>query len=358
MTILAAEVTALFDPLMASIKTKLDTEYAENKLKGSDYASVYAKALETTLQQVVQLIIGTDQRALIAAKVQTEEQTKLNLIAEHASIVAGTAKTDAERANLVAEGLIIPKEGALKDQQLLNLVAEKYQIQAKTDNIAAETLIVPKQGELIDSQIVGQGFENELKHQQGLNLALEGLNIPKQGNVIDQQALKLAGETSLIPKQSELMDAQIIELLNRNRNLELQARMLELQGDNLVIEGANATKQGQLIDKEIKLKELEGKNKDAERKKILTDCEVNRANALHITADINNIQGTLAVQMLKVMTDHYNTFMTTTPGTAGVFDSGSLSTAANNVNNFIYRTINPTLFTTNSTSGGGAAPTV
>lgn len=331
MTILAAEVTALFDPLMASIKEKLDVLASENHLKGSAYDEVYSAALSNTLQQVVQLIIGTDQRALTAAKVQTEEQTKLNLIAEHDGIVANTAKTDAERANLVAEGLIIPKEGALKDQQLINLVAEKYQIQAKTDNIAAETLIVPKQGELIDSQIIGQGYENELKHQQGLNLALEGNNIPKQGVVLDQQALKLAGETSLIPKQSQLMDAQITELINRGQNLALEALKLQYEGDNLKVQGDNLVLQGKALTEEIALKKLEGKNKDAERIQILTNAENNRASALAQTAKTSSIYGQLELTKFGIMCDTYNTYAAHTANADIAFDTNSLAQAANQV---------------------------
>jgi len=331
MTILAAEVTALFDPLMVSIKEKLDTLARENHLKGEMYDTVYSEALSNTLQQVVQLIIGTDQRALTAAKVLTEEQTKLNLIAEHNGIVASTNKTDADRIRIEAETLLVPKQGALLDQELLNAVSEKAGIEAKTANLVAELQNIPKQGALIDSQIIGSGYENQLKYQQGLNLAAEGLNIPKQGNLLDQQVLASQGEVSLIPKKSQLMDAQITELINRGQNLALEAIKLGIEGDNLVLEGDNLKLQGDVLTEEIALKKLDGKNKDAERKQILTSAEVNRANAIQTTAETNKLYGSIELAKFQIMAETYNTYASHTVGADIAFDTNSLQQAANQV---------------------------
>jgi translation initiation factor IF-1 len=340
----AEELLALFDPVMQNIECKLEAQYTANRLRGTDYATVYAKALEAVLGELVQLILGADQRALTAAKVLTEEQTRLNLIAEHAGIDAKTALTNAEREKTAAEILLLPKEGALKDQQLINLVEEKRNIIAKTDNTIAETANVPLQGDLIRSQIIGSGYENELKHQEGLKMAAEVTLVPKQGYLLDQQANQLIGENSLIPKKSQLMDAQIIELINRNKNLDLQAKILELQGNNLVIEGRNATKQGLLIDKEIELKGFEAKNLDATRKEILTRAEANRANAIHTTIDGDVLASTVAVSMFKVMADSGNTYMAHTPGAVPVFDKYSISSAATAVMQFLNRNTTPYFF--------------
>jgi hypothetical protein len=296
MTILAAEVTALFDPLMASIKEKLDVLATENHLKGAAYDEVYSAALSNTLQQVVQLIIGTDQRALTAAKVLTENQTKINLIAEHEGIVAGTNKTDAEREKVEAETLLVPKQGALLDQQLLNAVEEKLEIRAKTANLNAELL-----------------------------------NIPKQGQLLDQQVLQSQGEVSLIPKKSQLMDAQITELLNRGQNLALEALKLQYEGDNLKVQGDNLVLQGKALTEEIALKKLDGKNKDAERIQILTGAEQNRANAQATAAGVNAIYGQIELGKFQIMCDTYNTYTGHTAEVDIAFDTNSLAQAANQV---------------------------
>ena len=331
MTILAAEVTALFDPLMASIKAKLDVLATENHLKGAAYDTVYSEALSNTLQQVVQLIIGTDQRALTAAKVLTENQTKLNLIAEHDGIVAGTAKTDADRILIEAKTLLVPKEGALLDQQLLNAVEEKWGIIAKTATLTAELENIPKQGRLIESQIIGSGYENQLKYQQGQNLAAEALNIPKEGALLDQQVLQSQGEVSLIPKKSQLMDAQIVELLNRGQNLALEAIKLDLEGDNLKLQGDNLKIQGDIAKEELILKKLEGKNVDATRKQILTSAEANRASAKKTTAEANKMYGEIQLGVFEIMANSYNTYAAHTPGADVAFDTNSLNQAANQV---------------------------
>jgi len=329
MTILAAEVTALFDPLMASIKEKLDVLATENHLKGVAYDTVYSEALSNALQQVVQLIIGTDQRALTAAKVLTENQTKLNLIAEHDGIVASTAKTDAERIKVEAETLLVPKQGALLDQELLNAVAEKASIQAKTATLVAELENIPKQGRLIESQIIGSGYENQLKHQQGLNLAAEAILIPKQGNLLDQQVLQSKGEVSLIPKKSQLMDAQIVELLNRGQNLALEAIKLGYEGDNLKLQGDNLKIQGDIATQELALKKLEEQNIGAERKQILTNAEVNRANAKRITMETNQRKQESAVKAFDIVSQSHNVFLAHTPGAISGFTDQTLTMYAN-----------------------------
>jgi hypothetical protein len=296
MTILAAEVTALFDPIMASIKEKLDILATENHLKGAVYDEVYSAALSNTLQQVVQLIIGTDQRALTAAKVLTEEQTKLNLIAEHDGIVAGTAKTDAERVKVEAETLLVPKNGALLDQQLLNAIEEKLEIRAKTANLNAELL-----------------------------------NVPKQGALLDQQVLQSQGEVSLIPKRSQLMDAQITELVHRGQNLALEAIKLGLEGDNLKIQGDNLKIAGDIAAEELVIKKLEEKNVDAKRKEILTGAELQRANAKKATAELSSLYGQIELAKFQIMCDTYNTYASHTVGADIAFDTNSLAQAANQV---------------------------
>lgn len=333
MTILAAEVTELFDPIMASIKTKLDVLASENHLKGASYDEVYSQAISTTLQQVVQLIIGTDQRELTAAKVLSEQQSKLNLIAEHAGIVANTYKTDIERIKIEADTLLIPKQGSLLDQQLINAIAEKESINAKTAISTAELQNIPKQGRLIESQIVGSGFENQLKYQQGLNLAAEATLIPKQGHLLDQQVLQSQGEVSLIPKKSQLMDAQILELNNRGKNLDLEAIKIGLEGENLRIQGTNLGFQGLALEQEIALKKLDVKNKDAERIQILTNAEQNRASALHAIASANALHGNVELGKFSAICDTYNTYMANTPDAGAAFQAVNVSNASAQVTN-------------------------
>jgi hypothetical protein len=400
MTILAAEVTALFDPIMASIKTKLDVLSTENHLKGAAYDEVYSQALSATLQQVVQLIIGTDQRELTAAKVLTEEQSRINLVAEYSGILANTAKTDAERVKTEAETLLVPKQGALLDQQLLNAVAEKLNIQAKTTTLNAELLNIPKQGALLDqqvlveakqvekldadianihkqweviaqeilkaqaevntlnaellnipkkgtlldSQVIGSNFENELKHQQSLNLAAEGDLIPLQGNLLIAQNEKLSGEIWKIPKEGALIDAQIVELINRGKNLDLEAKKLEQEGKNLVLEAAKLKLDADMLTEEIILKKAEAKNEDAKRIEILTSAEVNRSNAIQNTWQTNNIRVSPLLEELHTMGGIYNTYVAHTAGAEPAFDKYALQSKNNNIAQFMNNPLTTQLF--------------
>ena len=240
----ANEVMCLYTPIMQSIQAKLDGILARNQVTAKDASSIYLQALESTLQQVVQLLLGADQRKLILA--QTDKE------------IAGT-----------------------------NLLI-----------------------------------------QQKDNTALEALNIPKQGYLIDQQILKLAGETSLIPKQSQLMDAQIIHLLRENDKLVKELALLEQQRLNLIIEGTNLGKQTELLTEQIKAmkEDVAGKAMDVKVKG--TQAELNRAQAYKTAAEQGALRGRALAEICSVMTGSYNTAIAHSLDLESAFDAGSCSSAA------------------------------
>ena len=240
----ASEVMCLYNPIMQSINAKLDSMLERNQVTGKDAANVYLHALETTLHEVVLLLLGADQRKLILAQTGKEN--------------AGT-----------------------------NLVI-----------------------------------------QQTENAALEGLNIPKEGNKIDQEVLKLAGETSLIPKQSELMDAQIVHLLRENEKLEWEKRLLELQGDNLVIEGVNLGKQTDLLIEQIKALREDVKGKAMDIKVKGTQAELNRAQAMKVAADQASMRGKAYAEILSIMVQSWNTTIAHSIDLPSAFDKNAINSCA------------------------------
>ena len=162
----ASEVMCLYTPIMQSIQAKLDGILERNQVTAKDATSIYLQALESTLQQVVQLLLGADQRRLILAQT-AKEDAEANLVIQ-------------QKDNTALEALNIPKQGNLIDQQILKLIGE--------------TSLIPKQAQLMDAQIIHLLRENDklakelaLLEQQRLNLIIEGTNLGKQTELITEQ---------------------------------------------------------------------------------------------------------------------------------------------------------------------------
>ena len=312
----ASEVMCLFTPIMQSIEAKIDGQLVRNQVTGKDAAQVYLHALESTLHEVVLLILGADQRKLILAQTGKEN--------------AGTNLVIQQTENAALEGDNIPKQGAILDQDLLKLIGE--------------TNLLPKQGNLIDAQVAKENVGTSYTTQQTYNLGLEALNVPKQGAQIDQQTAKLLGETNLIPKQSQLMDAQIVHLLRENEKLELEKAILSIQGDNLAIEGTNLGKQTELITEQIKAmkEDVAGKAMDVKVKG--TQAELNRAQAYKVAAEQAAIQGRAYAEILSVMVGSYNTAIAHSLDLASAFDNSAINSVADSAMTALQNTVNIVTF--------------
>ena len=188
----------VFDVLMRTVNAHLQKEWTANRLKGTEYSTVYLGALESTMNTSLQFLLAKDklnaevailEQQLVNLKVEEINATKQGLLLDKqlADLVAATALKTQQKANLVDELLT-------NAQQRSNLVTEQARIAAQTAQIAAqtsltakqelqviaETLNVPKQGTLIDAQ-------KDVQVQQKLNLEAQKLNIPKEGALVDAQ---------------------------------------------------------------------------------------------------------------------------------------------------------------------------
>lgn len=220
----------VFDVLMRTVNAHLQKEWTANRLKGTEYSTVYLGALESTMNTSLQFLLAKDklnaelailEQQLVNLKVEEINATKQGLLLDKQldDLVAATALKAQQKLNLVDELLT-------NAQQRSNLVTEQARISAQTSQISAETLIVPKQGLLIDAQKETQvqqklnladelltaaqqrtnlSSENQAiiaktanTAQQTSNLLAEAANIPKQGAVYDSTKLKVDAEKALL----------------------------------------------------------------------------------------------------------------------------------------------------------------
>ena len=220
----------VFDVLMRTVNAHLQKEWTANRLKGTEYSTVYLGALESTMNTSLQFLLAKDklnaelailEQQLVNLKVEEINATKQGLLLDKQrdDLVAATALKIQQKANLVDELLT-------NAQQRSNLATEQARISAQTTQINAETQNVPKQGLLIDAQKDTQlqqrlnladelltaaqqranlSSENQAiiaktanTAQQTANLLAEAANIPRQGAVYDSTRLKADAEKALL----------------------------------------------------------------------------------------------------------------------------------------------------------------
>lgn len=340
LTLATLDGTGVFDVLMRANKAHLEAEYSKNRIKGSEYATVYLGSLEAVLNSALQFLLQKDKIALEAQLIeqqillaqvevikanaqvlQTEAQTELvkqqtaNALAELAILQANALKIPAEIAhlqaqtamvgqqteNLDAELLNIPKQGALIDAQALNtskqaaLVEKEILVKTEQVLIAKEELKVataklaniPKEGVVLDKQALDIEAKTGLTTQQKTNLVAEGLNIPKQGAVLDGQKCKLDAEFDLL-KTTDLKTAEEQALLAWKTTTE-KAQTTALGVDANSVIGKQKALYGA---------QTEGFTRDAEQKaaKLMVDSwNVRRTTDEGTVADSTNMLNDAAV---------------------------------------------------------------
>ena len=200
----SVEGNGVFDVLMRAVNAHLQKEWSANRLKGTEYSTVYLGALESTMNASLQFLLARDktnaelailEQQLVNLKVEEINATKQGLLLDKQldDLVAATALKTQQKANLVDELLT-------NAQQRSNLVTEQARISAQTAQINAETLNVPKQGLLIDAQ-------KDTQLQQKLNLASENQAIIAKTANTAQQTTNLLAEAANIPKQGAVYDS-------------------------------------------------------------------------------------------------------------------------------------------------------
>lgn len=168
----------VFDVLMRSVKAHLDEEFSRNRIKGSEYSTVYLGALTAVLDQGMQFLLTKDKQALDAQLVQ----------AQIALVQQQTLNAQQEGANLVTAGEIALVQKQLLQQQVLN---------AATEN------------EVMLKQICKLQAEFDLIMNQKLKTASETALLD-QKKVTEQAQVVAVGvdENSIIGKQKKLYEAQ------------------------------------------------------------------------------------------------------------------------------------------------------
>jgi hypothetical protein len=219
----------LFDQLMKSVEFHLDKQYKQNRMKGADYAQVYAGSIQGVMQYTTQYLLGImlidEQKAKLKADISLTEtqERQLELQSELIELEKLKLKYQIEQ--------LLPLE---KDKLVLEIERVRQEgllIAAQIDKIAAEILHMIQQEELWDAQ------ELKITAEIGFIAAQEAMML-KQAQKIDKEIeflsakilTELANTTTvtqgLVGAQMSLLEAQKLGFAG-----DLKIKAAKLHGD-------------------------------------------------------------------------------------------------------------------------------
>ena len=203
LTLATLDGTGVFDVLMRANKAHLEAEYSKNRIKGSEYATVYLGSLEAVLNSALQFLLQKDKIAL--------------------------------EAQLIEQQILLAQVEVIKaNAQVLQTQAQTELVKQQTANALAELAILQANALKIPAEIAHLQAQTAMVNQQKANLVLEADNIPKQGAVLVGQKCKLDAEFDLL-KTTNLKTAEEQALLAWKTTTEkAQTTALGVDADSVI----------------------------------------------------------------------------------------------------------------------------
>ena len=149
--------TAVFDVLMKAVNENINIQFEQNRITGSDYATVYLGAIETCIKEAINFLL---QKAIADKDTDLKQAQILKLQAETLNIQEET-KLKQEEIKLKQEEIKLKKEAnnlAIAEAALKQAQADAYPDQAAKDLLVKQANI-----DLLDRQ--KEGFDDN-KHQK------------------------------------------------------------------------------------------------------------------------------------------------------------------------------------------------
>lgn len=143
LTTKVGENTAIFDGLMESVYTHLGSEFAKNRITGSDYTKAYIELTGSALAAAVQFALGKDAaywQALLIRQQAINAEAQKGLIIEQTEVQrAQTMNTRLDNVTTVAGA--IGKQKDLYTQQIASYIRDS---ELKAAKIFADAWITQK----------------------------------------------------------------------------------------------------------------------------------------------------------------------------------------------------------------------
>lgn len=259
----ASNGAGVYDVLMRAAGRHVEKQYADNRLSGTEYASVYLGVMQATLAESVKFLLNEKQAAgqaeLLAEQVASEAKNNedggvIDLSKQQTQeaidlIIAQTAeqyekiaalKADTNRKNLLNSKNVIHRE---KETELvIRQESELEQNGVAERALTAEKTIATTSGALDNTNKTNA--EVALLDERTDQLALDG---PSNRALTDAQIVKLTSETAKIEVDTTVSEAQKDLLLEQiiktaKETLVLDARMQEILASTIRQDNESAQK--------------------------------------------------------------------------------------------------------------------
>lgn len=190
MTITVSDLTAatldgsgIFDVLMRATKAHLEAEYNKDRIKGTDYSTVYLGAMTQVMQTALQFALTKDKAAndaaLVAQQLLLVTQQTANAVLEGEVLTAQKCKLQAEFDLTQANTLRVNQEIALLTQKVATERAQTTSLGVDADSVLG------KQKALYAAQT--DGFKRDAE-QKAAKVMIDTWNVRRttdEGTVAD-----------------------------------------------------------------------------------------------------------------------------------------------------------------------------
>lgn len=230
----ALDGTGSFDVLMAAADLHLDREWAKDRIKGPEYATVYlgivTQAMQMSLEfqrmkadidlttQLIakaqeEIALVTAQKSLIEKQIEQGTAEIAQITAQTLGIIEQTNQTVAQTAHIADQRNQTVAQTANITEQTAQTVAQTTQLAAQTASTQAQTLNIPKEGALLDQKLI---------------------NETEQLLVVTATKCKLQAEFDVLVKQLAKVDAESALLLQKTTSEQAQTQGGVIAGDSML----------------------------------------------------------------------------------------------------------------------------
>lgn len=184
-----------FDKLMQAFSAHIQKEYDCNRIRGTDYSTVYLGGLQSAMDQSIRFLLDRDNAELIQAQIALTNKKILLADKEIELMQAQIEKMEFERD--------------LTEQQVENLKCEKLKCEAEIANINQDTQNKTIQETVLVAQECKLRAEFDLLTEQKVKTSSE-IGLLNQKKVTEQAQTQAAviEPNSVIGKQTALYQAQ------------------------------------------------------------------------------------------------------------------------------------------------------
>ena len=175
--------TGVFDKLMLSVNDNINDQYINNRISGSDYATVYLGSIQAVLAQSIQFVLQEQLTEVQVASAIADNDLKIKQLE--------IADIDKSLKQFELDSILPEQLTKLQEEiDLLQTQDSESLLNGVKDRLLkdAEVSMKAKQEDLVDSQIVGSGFDNTLKSEQATMRTYERTSIqPKQLEKLEEE---------------------------------------------------------------------------------------------------------------------------------------------------------------------------